>query len=81
MWLRINLSLCKTQSITDFRSCGRNMVLGLQAHSLSLVEKKKKKKTKNSFLVLPQNTSRFVLIEMIWIICPSVKQALFLCRR
>ena len=80
MWLRINLSLCKTQSITDFRSCGRNMGLGLHAHSLSLVEKTKKKK-KNSFLVLPQNTSRFVLIEMIWIICPSVKQALFLCRR
>ena len=49
MWLRINLSLCKTQSITDFRSCGRNMGLGLHAHSLSLVEKTKKKKKKLFF--------------------------------
>ena len=66
MWLRINLSFCKTQSmfsfgpLTDFCSCGHNMALGLHAHSSSLVEKTKKKK-KKSFLVLPQNTSRFVL--------------------
>lgn len=41
----------------------------------------KKGKKKIFFLVLPENTSRFALTKMIWLICPSVKQSLLLCKR
>lgn len=85
--VKISITLCKSQLIFSF--CPKSVAAfvvegGSRTTCTQLIwQKRKKTKTKQHlfFLVHSQNTSGFALTEVIWIICPSWKLSVCLCKR